>query len=198
MGRTDLSKLPNLMLQVFKSTKLNTTERCNGQSTQTTFTHGCSAKKRGVGTAFPHQIKMKTALNSSNEVSIGLQEFPHWIFLFHSVFFSRAVRISAKRCGRRSYALPLPLQCISANPTAPLPLQCISANYYSKSAFADKYISARYTAFVKTCKSGSVCQSIQILDSKCVDWCNTMRMVCKSTHIHKSTLRLGEDPTLDR
>jgi len=37
----------------------------------------------GMGTQFPHQIKRKNAPNSSNKVSIRLQEFPHWIFLFH-------------------------------------------------------------------------------------------------------------------
>jgi len=39
---------------------------------------GCSAE-RAVGTA--HQIK--DCINDSNKVSICLQEFPHWIFLFH-------------------------------------------------------------------------------------------------------------------
>jgi len=33
--------------------------------------------KKGMGTAFPHQIKRKTAPNSSCEVSICPQEFPH-------------------------------------------------------------------------------------------------------------------------
>ena len=49
------------------------------------FTHirVCSAKQRGVETPFPHEIKRKTVPNSSNKVSIRLQEFPHWIFLFH-------------------------------------------------------------------------------------------------------------------
>ena len=36
-----------------------------------------------TGTPFSHQIKRKTAPNSSNKVSIRLREFPHWIFLFH-------------------------------------------------------------------------------------------------------------------
>jgi len=47
------------------------------------YIQGCSTTKRGVGTPFPHHIKRKTAPNSSNEVSIRLQEFPHWIFLLH-------------------------------------------------------------------------------------------------------------------
>jgi len=47
------------------------------------YNRGCSAQKRDVETTFPHQIKRKTAPNSSNKVSIRLQEFPHWIFLFH-------------------------------------------------------------------------------------------------------------------
>jgi len=34
---------------------------------------GCSSSKRGLGTAFPHQIKRETASNSSNEVSIRLR-----------------------------------------------------------------------------------------------------------------------------
>jgi len=34
-------------------------------------------------TPFPHQLKRKTAPNSSNKVSIRLQGFPHWIFPFH-------------------------------------------------------------------------------------------------------------------
>jgi len=38
--------------------------------------------KKGVGTPFPHQIKRKTAPNSSNKVSIRLQEFSHWISCF--------------------------------------------------------------------------------------------------------------------
>jgi len=42
---------------------------------------GCSATKTGAGTPFPHQIQRKTKRNSSNKVSILLQEFPHWIFL---------------------------------------------------------------------------------------------------------------------
>jgi len=46
-------------------------------------TQECSAKKRGVGTPSLHQMKRKTAPNSSNEVSVCLQEFSHWIFLFH-------------------------------------------------------------------------------------------------------------------
>jgi len=53
-------------------------------STAFIFKQGCNAEKRGVGTEFPRQIKMKTVLNSSTEVSIRLQEFPHWIFLFQS------------------------------------------------------------------------------------------------------------------
>ena len=40
---------------------------------------GCSAKKSGVGTAFPHKIKRKTAPNISNKVSNRLQGFPHRI-----------------------------------------------------------------------------------------------------------------------
>ena len=48
-----------------------------------TSMQGWSAKRICVGTAFPHQIKRKTAPNSSNKVSIRLQAFPHWIFLFH-------------------------------------------------------------------------------------------------------------------
>jgi len=47
------------------------------------LTSGVVLKKR-CGNVVPHQITRKTALNSSNEVSIRLQEFPHWIFLFHS------------------------------------------------------------------------------------------------------------------
>jgi len=38
-------------------------------------TQGCGARKRGVGTAFPHQIIRKAALNSSNAVSISLKKF---------------------------------------------------------------------------------------------------------------------------
>jgi len=45
-------------------------------------TQGCSARRRGVGTPVPHQMKRKTAPNNSNKVSIRLQEFPHWIFVF--------------------------------------------------------------------------------------------------------------------
>ena len=37
------------------------------------YTQGCSDKK-GVGTPFPHQIKRKTAQNSSIKVSILLQD----------------------------------------------------------------------------------------------------------------------------
>jgi len=48
-----------------------------------TVTQRCSANKRGVETPFPHQIKRKTAPASSIKVSIRVQEFPHWIFLFH-------------------------------------------------------------------------------------------------------------------
>ena len=39
----------------------------------------CSAKKRGVGTAFPQQMTRNTAPNSSNKVSIRLQEFPLFV-----------------------------------------------------------------------------------------------------------------------
>ena len=46
---------------------------------------GCSVKKRGVGTLFPHQIKRMAISNSSNEVSICLKELLHWI-LFHRRF----------------------------------------------------------------------------------------------------------------
>jgi len=35
----------------------------------------CSAKNRGVGTPFPHQIKLKIEPNSSNKGSIRLHEF---------------------------------------------------------------------------------------------------------------------------
>ena len=64
-------------------------------------TQGCSAKKEvweGVPTAcvigVPTPIKRKTAPNSSNKVSIRLQEFPHWIFLLHC----RLLTNSAKLC----------------------------------------------------------------------------------------------------
>jgi len=46
-----------------------------------------------MGTQFPHQIKRNTAPNSSNKVSIRLQEFPHWSFLFH---FSATVLYTRK------------------------------------------------------------------------------------------------------
>ena len=46
------------------------------------YNQGCSAEK-SVGTAFSHEIKRKTATNSSKKVSTRLQKFPHWIFLFH-------------------------------------------------------------------------------------------------------------------
>jgi len=49
--------------------------------------------KRGVGTPFPHQIKRKTASNNSNKVSIRLQEFPHWIFLFHYRLLTRSANL---------------------------------------------------------------------------------------------------------
>jgi len=43
---------------------------------------GCSAEKRGVATRLLHQIKRKTAPNSSNKVSVRLQKFHclwHWM-----------------------------------------------------------------------------------------------------------------------
>jgi len=46
-----------------------------------------SAKKRGVGTPFPHQIKRKAAPNNLNKVSICLQKLLHTIFLFHCRFW---------------------------------------------------------------------------------------------------------------
>ena len=63
---------------------------------------GWSAKKA----PFPHQIKRKTAPNSSNKVSICLQEFPHWIFLFHC----RILTSSAKKSVRTPFPrVPAPL-----------------------------------------------------------------------------------------
>jgi len=50
-----------------------------------TFRRGRSAEKGG-----PHQIKRKTAQNSSMKVSILLQEFPHWIFVFHCRLLTRS------------------------------------------------------------------------------------------------------------
>jgi len=54
------------------------------------YTQGCSDKK-GVGTPFPHQIKRKTAQNSSIKVSILLQDSVLlWIFVFHCSFLTNS------------------------------------------------------------------------------------------------------------
>ena len=53
----------------------------------------CSAKKTGVGTPFPHQIKRKATPNSSKNVSICLQELLHWIFLFHCRLLSNSSKM---------------------------------------------------------------------------------------------------------
>jgi len=92
-------------------------KRKSGVFARQPFAQGCVAKKSGVGTPFPHQITRKTASNSSNEVSIRLQEFPQWIFLFHCRLLNSSanlrvvrtyvrsqpcfnvVQSSAKRCG---------------------------------------------------------------------------------------------------
>jgi len=51
-----------------------------------TVQQGCIAKKRGVGTAFTHQIKRKTAPNSSNKVSIAYKNFHTGSFCFNVDF----------------------------------------------------------------------------------------------------------------
>jgi len=68
-----------------------------------------------MGTPFPHQIKKKTAANSLNKLSIRLQRFQHWTFLFHPRLLTSSAKLgvastsvrlqpcfnvlSAKRCG---------------------------------------------------------------------------------------------------
>jgi len=42
---------------------------------------------------FPHQIKKKTTPNSLNKVRIGLQEFPHWVFLFHNIILTSSANL---------------------------------------------------------------------------------------------------------
>jgi len=44
--------------------------------------HGCSAKNRRENAVLP-PMKRNTAPNTSNKLSIRLQEFLHWIFLSH-------------------------------------------------------------------------------------------------------------------
>jgi len=68
-----------------------------------TYSQGCSAKTSGVGTAFPHQIKRETAPNSSNKVSIRLQEFPHWIFLFHCRLLTSNANLRVAGTSMRSH-----------------------------------------------------------------------------------------------
>jgi len=60
-----------------------------------------SAKKRGVGAPYPHQIR-KTAPNSSNEVSIRLRGFPHWIFLFHYTLLTNSANLRVAGTSARS------------------------------------------------------------------------------------------------
>jgi len=62
----------------------------------------CSAKKRGVGTPFPHQIKRKAAPNSLNKVSVCLQELLHWIFLFHCRLLTSSANLHVARTSVRS------------------------------------------------------------------------------------------------
>jgi len=63
---------------------------------------GCSAEKRGVLTSFPHQIKRMAAPNSSNEVSICLQELLHWIFLFHCKLLTSSENLNVASTSVRS------------------------------------------------------------------------------------------------
>jgi len=55
-----------------------------------------------VLTPFPHQIKRKTAPNSSNKERIRLQEFPHSIFLFHSRLLTRSANLRVASTSLRS------------------------------------------------------------------------------------------------
>jgi len=62
----------------------------------------CSAKKRGVGIPFPHQIKRKATPNSLNKVSIFLQELPHWMFLFHCRLLTSSANLHVTSTSVRS------------------------------------------------------------------------------------------------
>ena len=61
-----------------------------------------SAIKRGAGTAFPYQVTRKSAPNSSIKVSIRLQEFLHWIFLFHCRFMTSTANLRVASTSVRS------------------------------------------------------------------------------------------------
>ena len=63
---------------------------------------GVQWKTRGVGTLFPYEIIRKTASNSSNAVSIRLQEFPHWIFLFHCRLLTSSANLRVASTSVRS------------------------------------------------------------------------------------------------
>jgi len=62
----------------------------------------CSVKKRGVGTPFPHQITKKTVPNSTDKVSILLQEVPHWILLFHCRLLNSSANLRVASTSVRS------------------------------------------------------------------------------------------------
>ena len=66
------------------------------------FVQRCNAKKRGVETAFSHQIKRKAAATSSNKVSIRLQEFPAWTFLFHCRLLTSSANLRVASTSVRS------------------------------------------------------------------------------------------------
>jgi len=59
----------------------------------------CNSTK---GTPFPHQITKKPAPNSSNEVGILLQEFPHWILLFHCRLLNNSANLRVASTSVRS------------------------------------------------------------------------------------------------
>jgi len=73
----------------------------------------CSAKKRIVGTPFPHQIKTKATPNSSNNVSICLQGLIHWIFLFHCRLLTSGANLHVASTSVRSQPCFNVIVCIS-------------------------------------------------------------------------------------
>jgi len=66
------------------------------------MTRGVVLKKKKEETPFQYQTKRKTVPNSSNKVSIRLQEFQHWNFPFHRRLLTSSANLRVASTSVRS------------------------------------------------------------------------------------------------